>query len=88
MWNKIFKDKNAEFFTKEKLEVLRKAFDIYVKEECEKIEKEIKDLDEITFSNNFKIKMNTLFRVQAGIENIPHPEADNKCEETRRKIKK
>ena len=35
------------------------------------------------FSDKFKIKMNRVFREQAGIKNIPHPEVDNLYEEMR-----
>jgi len=38
------------------------------------------------FSNQFKIKMNRLFREQAGIKNIPHPEVDNLYERVRSSI--
>lgn len=37
-------------------------------------------------SNRIKKKMNRLFREQAGIENIPHPEVDNPFERIRSKI--
>lgn len=80
MSNKTLNDEWSDVFTKRELEMLREAFDIYVKEQCEKITKEAGDLDKITFSNNYKIKMNKLFREKLGIENVPYPEVNNKCE--------
>ncbi len=38
------------------------------------------------FSDQFKIKMNRLFREKAGIKNIPHPEVDNLYERVRSSI--
>ena len=38
------------------------------------------------FSENFKLKMNRVFREQAGIKNIPHPEVDNLYERIRSSI--
>lgn len=38
------------------------------------------------YSDQFKIKMNRLFREQAGIKNIPHPEVDNLYERVRSSI--
>ena len=35
------------------------------------------------FSDRFKIRMNRIFREQAGIKNIPHPEVDNLYERLR-----
>ena len=35
------------------------------------------------FSDRFKIRMNRIFREQAGIKNIPHPEVDNLYERVR-----
>ena len=35
------------------------------------------------FSDKFKIRMNRVFREQAGIKNIPHPEVDNLYERVR-----
>ena len=35
------------------------------------------------FSDRFKIRMNRIFREQAGIKNIPHPEMDNLYEKIR-----
>ena len=35
------------------------------------------------FSDKFKIRMNRIFREQAGIKNIPHPEVDNLYERVR-----
>ena len=34
-------------------------------------------------SDNFKRKINRLFREQAGIKNVPHPEVDNLYEKIR-----
>lgn len=38
------------------------------------------------FSDRFKLKMNRVFREQAGIKNIPHPEVDNLYERIRSSI--
>lgn len=38
------------------------------------------------FSDQFKIKMNRLFREKAGIKNIPHPEVDNLYERVRSSV--
>lgn len=38
------------------------------------------------FSDRFKIRMNRVFREQAGIKNIPHPEVDNLYERVRSRI--
>ena len=35
------------------------------------------------FSDRFKIRMNRVFREQAGIKKIPHPEVDNLYERVR-----
>ena len=35
------------------------------------------------FSDRFKIRMNRIFREQAGIKNVPHPEVDNLYERIR-----
>lgn len=35
------------------------------------------------FSDRFKIRMNQVFREQAGIKKIPHPEVDNLYERIR-----
>ena len=35
------------------------------------------------FSDKFKIRMNRVFREQAGIKKIPHPEVDNLYERVR-----
>ena len=35
------------------------------------------------FSDRFKIRMNRIFREQAGIKKIPHPEVDNPYERVR-----
>ena len=35
------------------------------------------------FSDRFKRRMNRVFREQAGIKNIPHPEVDNLYERVR-----
>ena len=35
------------------------------------------------FSDRFKIRMNRIFREQAGIKKIPHPEVDNLYERVR-----
>lgn len=39
--------------------------------------------NDIGFSNDFKIKMNRVFREQGGIKNIPHPEVDTAYERFR-----
>lgn len=46
-----------------------------------------KSNDPMPFSNHFKRKMNRLFREEAGIENIPHPEVDNIWECMRSRIR-
>lgn len=38
------------------------------------------------FSDRFKIRMNRIFREQAGIKKIPHPEVDNLYERVRSSI--
>ena len=38
------------------------------------------------FSDRFKIRMNRIFREQAGIKKIPHPEVDNLYERVRSNI--
>ena len=40
------------------------------------------------FSDKFKIRMNRVFREQAGIKNVPHPEVDNFYERIRGGINK
>lgn len=45
-----------------------------------------KAIEETTFSNNFKKKMNRLFREQVGIKEIPHPEVDTLFEKIRSSI--
>lgn len=39
--------------------------------------------DNMSFSNDFKVKMNRVFREQGGIKNIPHPEVDTAYERYR-----
>lgn len=63
-------------------DMLYDAFDLMAKQESEKMNEEMKG-QEITFSNDFKIKMNRLFREQAGIEKVPHPEVDTNYERCR-----
>lgn len=38
------------------------------------------------FSDRFKTRMNRVFREQAGIKNIPHPEVDNLYKRVRSSI--
>lgn len=46
-----------------------------------------KSNEPMPFSKGFKRKMNRLFREEAGIENIPHPEVDNLWERMRSRIR-
>lgn len=43
-------------------------------------------LKAMTFSVQFKRKMNRVFREKVGTENIPHPEVDNGWERLRSRI--
>ena len=59
-----------------------KEFDDLMFKACQKISEDeagefenIKDAD-IEFSDRFKVRMNRMFREQAGIKRVPYPEVD------------
>lgn len=58
-------------------EILEKALDLYAQEESKKLETKLEkvDLHNTEFSDNFKRKMNALFR-EYGINCVPHPEVE------------
>ena len=57
--------------------VLKRAFEQIAREESEEFDRILAnaDLDSITFSDNFKRRMNALFR-EIGIDHVPHPEVE------------
>lgn len=59
--------------------ILTEALFISAKQEVERMEEEIKDMPDIELSDDFKIKMNKLFRDNFGEDcKIPHPEVENR----------
>ena len=58
--------------------ILKRALEQIAREESEEFDKIIAeaDLDKITFSDNFKRRMNTLFR-NLGYDHVPHPEVED-----------
>lgn len=54
--------------------IFKQALRQCAQEEVELLVKKA-DLDNITFSDNFKRKMNALFR-EVGIAHVPHPEVE------------
>lgn len=57
--------------------ILKRALEQIAREESEEYDRIIAeaDLDNITFSDNFKRRMNTLFR-NLGYDHVPHSEVD------------
>lgn len=57
--------------------ILKRALEQIAREESEEFDRIIAeaDLDNITFSDNFKCRMNTLFR-NLGYDHVPHPEVE------------
>lgn len=57
--------------------ILKRALEQIAREESEEFDRIIAeaDLDNITFSDNFKRKMNALFR-ELGFDHVPHPEVE------------
>lgn len=57
--------------------MLKRALDQIAREESEEFDRILADadLDSITFSDNFKRRMNALFR-ELGFDHVPHPEVE------------
>jgi hypothetical protein len=57
--------------------ILKRALDQCAREKMKEFDRELAkvELDSITFSDNFKRRMNTLFR-NLGYNNVPHPEVE------------
>lgn len=57
--------------------ILKRALEQIAREESEEFDRIIAeaDLDNITFSDNFKRRMNTLF-CNLGYDHVPHPEVN------------
>lgn len=66
-----------------------KKFDELIARACHDVAKEdAKEFDSVKgenveFSDNFKLRMNRMFREQAGIKRIPYPEVDTWFERVR-----
>ena len=59
--------------------ILKEALFLSAKQEVERMEEQIKDMPDIELSDDFKIKMNKLFRDNFGEDcEIPHPEVENR----------
>lgn len=71
-----------------------KEFDNLVARACHKVaEDDAREFDSIKeenveFSDRFKLRMNRMFREQAGIERIPYPEVDTWFERMRSVFKR
>ena len=66
-----------------------KEFDTLIAQACHKIAEDearefesVKDED-VEFSDRFKVRMNRMFREQAGITRVPYPEVDTWFERVR-----
>lgn len=57
--------------------ILKRALEQIAREESDEFDRIIAeaDLDNITFSDNFKRRMNSLFR-ELGFDHVPHPEVE------------
>lgn len=57
--------------------ILKRALDQCAREKMKEFDRELAkvELDSITFSDNFKRRMNTLFR-NLGYNHVPHPEVE------------
>lgn len=57
--------------------ILKRALEQIAREESEEFDRILADadLDSITFSNNFKRRMNALF-LELGFDHVPHPEVE------------
>ena len=59
--------------------ILKEALFLSAKQEVERMEEQIKDMPDIELSDDFKIKMNKLFRDNFGEDcKIPHPEVESR----------
>ena len=59
--------------------VLKETLFICAKQEVDRMEEKIKDMPDIELSDDFKIKMNKLFRDNFGEDcKIPHPEVESR----------
>lgn len=58
-------------------DILKKALELYVQQENRRLDIEMEKVnsENITFSDNFKQKMNALFR-KNGFNHVPHPEVE------------
>ena len=71
-----------------------KEFDDMMFKACQKIgEDEAREFEqiedkEIEFSDGFKVRMNRMFREQAGIKRVPYPEVDTWFERVRSAVKR
>lgn len=63
--------------------ILKRAFDEHTRRELEEFDKIIAEtgLDNIIFSDNFKQRMNALFR-GLGFDHVPHPEVEGGIQES------
>ncbi len=68
------KNIDDEIATPEERALIKKMFDIYMEYEFAKCDESI----DYEFSDNFKRKMNKLFREVVGTDKIPHPEIEEK----------
>ncbi len=66
-------------------EIMRIACKEYVLKDNE-VFKAIEIKDDYEFSVRLKRRMNRLFRIHVGGDNIPHPDVDNRFEKTTTKI--